>query len=1506
MTSQNGYGKSKYEARHKNEKKARERKIRVDQSKDYEKIKEKKKKRAIRNQRVTSKITCSSEAVNDDSILESHHGVKETIDFICDAPDWVLHIFGKHWLSLREIFEDFNISLPELNCPSVPKYWNLFKESEIFSELHHILRMLITLGILKKINISLKGCSVYVSEPLRGNVTAVDILEKLASFGKLLVSKCILVYQSGNLELFFKTPAKSAYDDEYTFITSQKTRVDLGRKADVDEETYDRRVSECIQATLAYLNACKSNERGFYSTRLGILRDIQTSRTLKKKEGVRIKPYGIELYGGTSVGKSANANAFTRFVLMSNGYDFDKSAVVSINMQDKFQSEFESHHQGVIFDDMCNTTLEFTDGSPTLAIIMFLNNIPMAALNPNAELKGKIMINPGVVTATTNVKDLLSNQTSNEPASINRRFNAIITMTVKPEYCKPGTQMLDPSKIAHMAGLQFPTYATYTVEEARYRENTTGDKFKPGKTKSVTYVTREFEGKPLVDVEIKTLLRFLAADSKEHFAQQKAFVDTQNSLTDIPLCACGSPLELCGECEVLDSHFGIAGSRDVIEYLSSLEVRLIDWLNNFLLGLIASKYGTAIIAYLMRDKLKQIVFNSIGYYLVCVMLTLMYDTYAHIRGAWLVTVFSLGYVAYIFARFQFLRKSTIHKFTNLPLPSQYVRELSWKTRMKILSFLVSVGIWKILRTLVEKRKTFPTPQAARPIRLEPDAKPWQLGFEFWDTRSKESQYQYGDAGVSKQSRTISLDNLIPLVGGKQMVIEKPDGQYCNAVPIQSNVLVIPNHMVTGGTEYTTLTKVGGHTFRNMPLDRNVTQHIEDTDFALWWCPGAGLHKNLVPYYPKEILDGKKIPVVTVYNKDNELVRYPEMTAVREKVRTSRGGAFPGLKYTFPEDTFGGLCMATLIGRAKGMPFIAGHHLAGKGTTGAAGTLTRKQLTDAIEKLSQKPGVLISHSSAPFNTEYMGVDVGPLAKPHAKCPTNELGNDAKINIIGSHALKSGATRKSAVTTSLISPAVTDVMGIEKIHDKPKQMDHVRHKEKDLEAKTDTATRFDSELFQKAVTDYELQLANIPDAEIAKLGKIDDDANLCGLDSVLGINAMNLSTSIGFPESGPKSRYVEMSDRQVEGITCVRDVDPKILVEKERIKGELLQGHTVNMVMKAAVKDEPTKKKKDKVRVFAAANMPSTMVVREFYLTLAALFQRNKTITECAVGTVVQSPEWTELYNHIGKFGWDRAIAGDYAKFDGRMSPQFMSAAFKILIKLAERSGNYDEDDLVIMRGIATEITYPTYDYFGTLVQFMGSNPSGHPLTVIINSMVNSLYMRYCWYAIAKEKRWWRVPLFSSKVSLMTYGDDNIATVDKGYTDFNHTAIVEQLAKVGITYTMADKEAESVPFISLREASFLKHYAIWDEELGVYRSPVEEDSIAKMLHTHMTSKVLTMEQSSAEAIQNVALKYFEFGREVYEKRKLQLEEVARKTGIQGYVGPIMSYNERLSWYREKFDL
>jgi len=1489
LYSQSGYGKSKWEFRRKNEKKLRDKRESAERA---------------REKRIEEARKIKQRARNANQPLKSQFGVKEAINFTLDAPDWILNNIGTYWLAFREIASDFNFSLPDFTIPDIGKYWLLFKESEVFSELYYILQMMVTLGFLKKINISFQGMCIFVSEPLKQRVTIIQLVEKIASFGQLLLSKAKLAFESGNIDMFFQSQVKNAYDDEYSYLKSHKALIDAGRCAEISDMTYDRRVVECIQTTLSLLNTCKVGERAYYSTRLAVLRDIQASRSLSKKDGIRIKPYGILIFGGSGVGKTAIANALTRYVLQVNGYDYSPHAVTSMNMEDKYQSEYGTQHQGVIFDDICNTALDRVDGSPTLPVIMFLNNNTMAALNANAEMKGKIMIEPAVVTATTNVKDLLSNQLSNEPLSINRRFELTITQRVKPEYCKPGTAMLDSSKVAHMSEAQFPDYALFTVEEPRYRENSTGDKFKSGKTQNIIFVPREFEGKPLIDVDIKTLLRFMMKDSEEHFARQKAFVQAQRNLADMPLCPCGMPEGMCESCP-LDSQAGIPNIGEVVEYLTALEIRIMAWVNACMQSLIISRFGSAIIAYFMRGKLREIVMNSIGYYLVCVFMTLGYDAVVHVRGSWMILMFTIVYLSYVIIRFYMLRRFVVRKYANIPLPSQYIRELSWGTKMKIVYFLISIGIWKVLVELARRWKVLPTAQAATPIALQPDAKSWQKDTEFWDTHSRERQYQFGDAGISEKSRTITCENFVKLIGNRLMIVVKESGEFCNVVPLQSNVLLLPNHMVTSQTEYVTLTKIGGHTFENMPLDNKVAIRIPGTDFAVWWCPGAGLHRDIVEYYPKDIDEGKKVNAFTIFNKDGELVRYPSMTAIRSRVVTTAGGFFQGYKYCFPETTFGGLCMSTLIGQVDGMPFIAGHHLAGRGNVGAAGVLTRKQLYDAIKSLSERPGILISHSATPLETNSMGIEFGPLTAPHEKCPTMDLKLNSKIRIHGAHSQKGGDT-SSSVVTSTISPFVKDIMQIEKKHDKPKQMGARRHKVLDIGGKVDTATKFDSKILQQAYSDFETRLMSIPDEELAKVGKISNDANLAGLDGVLGINAMNFSTSVGFPGKGPKTQFVDKSDRKVEGISCPRDVDPMILEEVEKMEKQLLAGKSINTIFKASLKDEPTKMSKDKVRVFAAANMPFVMLVRKYFLTLAALVQRNKIITECAVGTIVQSPEWTELFQHIGKHGWDRAIAGDYARFDIRMSPQFMLAAFKLLIKLAEKSGNYDEDDLTIMRGIATEISYPTYDYFGTLVQFMGSNPSGHPLTVVINSLVNSLYLRYCWYAIAKKKGWWRVPPFASGVSAMTYGDDNIMTVAKGFDDFNHTAIAEELAEVGITYTMADKDAPSVPFIHLKDASFLKHYAVWDDELGLFRSPVEDDSIAKMLHTHLKSKVLTMEQSSAEAIQNVALKYFEFGREVYTLRKSQLEEVARAAGIQGYVGPIMSYDERVAWYREKFDL
>jgi hypothetical protein len=352
-----------------------------------------------------------------------------------------------------------------------------------------------------------------------------------------------------------------------------------------------------------------------------------------------------------------------------------------------------------------------------------------------------------------------------------------------------------------------------------------------------------------------------------------------------------------------------------------------------------------------------------------------------------------------------------------------------------------------------------------------------------------------------------------------------------------------------------------------------------------------------------------------------------------------------------------------------------------------------------------------------------------------------------------------------------------------------MGHRRHLEVDIIDKVDTAYKFQGDSVDKAYIDYRDSIIDGMTNEMYEsLGVLPMDAVLAGIDGVQGINAMAFNTSAGFPFRGTKEQFIELSDRFVDGISCPRDVDPLIVEEMTRLEDELAQGNRVNIVFKGARKDEPTKTTKSKVRVFAGCNMAATMLVRKYFLPISALMQTNKKLFECAVAINPMSPEWTDLMNHIYRFGEDRVVAGDYKSFDRRMSPRFMLAAFKILITVAEKSGKYDERDLMIMRGIATEISNPTYDYFGTLVQFFGSNPSGHPLTVVINSIVNSLYMRYCYFEIAKAEGWWKVPRFNQVVSLMTYGDDNIMSVKKGFDAYNHTRVAAVLADAGITYTI----------------------------------------------------------------------------------------------------------------------
>ena len=417
-------------------------------------------------------------------------------------------------------------------------------------------------------------------------------------------------------------------------------------------------------------------------------------------------------------------------------------------------------------------------------------------------------------------------------------------------------------------------------------------------------------------------------------------------------------------------------------------------------------------------------------------------------------------------------------------------------------------------------------------------------------------------------------------------------------------------------------------------------------------------------------------------------------------------------------------------------------------------------------------------------------------------------------------------------------------------------------------------------------YDDIIGGLSSKDLNELHIYDDFTAINGADGVAYVDKINRTTSAGNPWKCSKKKFMSAIP-EMYGMQHPVEVSDEIMDRAMQIVSTYKKGERAYPNFCAHLKDEPVSFKKikaKKTRVFTGAPFDWTIVVRKYLLSSIRLIQNNRIIFEAAPGTVAQSYEWHQMYEYITKFGEDRIIAGDYKAFDKRMSPHFISAAFDILIRLCKKSGNYDEDDIMVLEGIKKDTAFPLVDFNGDLVQFYGSNPSGHPLTVIINSLVNSLYMRYAYHLLNPNSE---VKTFRDNVSLMTYGDDNIMSVAKHNSWYNHTTVSAAFATMGITYTMADKDAESIPLIHIRDASFLKRTWNFDHDGGAYFAPLDHSSIEKMLMVWVRSKTISTEEQMLAVITSAVREYFFYGRIIYEEKIDLLKNLVKQVMIEDWV-------------------
>jgi len=138
-------------------------------------------------------------------------------------------------------------------------------------------------------------------------------------------------------------------------------------------------------------------------------------------------------------------------------------------------------------------------------------------------------------------------------------------------------------------------------------------------------------------------------------------------------------------------------------------------------------------------------------------------------------------------------------------------------------------------------------------------------------------------------------------------------------------------------------------------------------------------------------------------------------------------------------------------------------------------------------------------------------------------------------------------------------------------------------------------------------------------------------------------------------------------------------------------------------------------------------------------------------------------------------------------------------------------------------------------------------------------------------------------------------------------FNIESISKILGTYGQTYTMPDKESALQPYLNYADFEFLKRRSLYCPERGCHVGALKDESIFKMLHCYMRPRgcPLTPKMACAENIDTALSEWANHGRDVYEKRRRELREVATRSDLIGLCTVLdVDYTTRIEEWHKRY--
>ncbi|BAA25371.1 polyprotein [Infectious flacherie virus] len=369
-----------------------------------------------------------------------------------------------------------------------------------------------------------------------------------------------------------------------------------------------------------------------------------------------------------------------------------------------------------------------------------------------------------------------------------------------------------------------------------------------------------------------------------------------------------------------------------------------------------------------------------------------------------------------------------------------------------------------------------------------------------------------------------------------------------------------------------------------------------------------------------------------------------------------------------------------------------------------------------------------------------------------------------------------------------------------------------------------------------------------------------------------SSMNLATSAGYPLAGRGSREKKKSD-YILGGQLKASVHNKI----NKAYVQRTNGIRPPCVYWAHLKDElrPSEKLRrfGGTRVFSVPPLELVLNSRRFLLPFMDAFQSFPIEAHHAIGLNPNSGDWRRLRDTLLEKG-PCLLQMDYKNYSDAIPKECVAKAFHIIVDYYRKWHCSTVEIENALKTLFLDTADAELLVYGDVFKVNNGVLAGHPMTSVVNSVVNLILMNYMWIKITRR----RASEFFKLTYIIVMGDDVVISLPKQLTEeFDCRKICAEFAKYDIKVTDSEKNltGEPKPYDSFDKFEFLSRgFSDCDAYPDITFAPVK--TIALFDCPLWISKGQDEEEQTIQAIQAGLLLAFDHGPEFFGKYKQLLLE------------------------------